>query len=94
MTKRRLQALDFIIAFTDRNRYAPSYQEIADGMGLRSLASVHKMISTLDGIHLDRDPKLARSLKVRPQFVAEYRIRKGGGACPTCGSMFPIKATA
>ena len=39
--------IDFLSGFTTRNGYSPSYEEIANGLGLNSLATVHKHITNL-----------------------------------------------
>jgi repressor LexA len=48
LTRRQKQLYDFVSEFVDRNGYSPSYQEIGDGLGLSSLATVHKHISNLE----------------------------------------------
>ena len=48
LTKRQKDVLDFIAKFVDDNGYSPSYEEIAHGLNLASLATVHKHISALD----------------------------------------------
>ena len=48
LTKRQKEVLDFIAGFVDDNGYCPSYEEIARGLELASLATVHKHISVLE----------------------------------------------
>ena len=48
VTKRQKQVLDFVARFIEDNGYSPSYEEIARGLDLASLATVHKHISTLE----------------------------------------------
>lgn len=48
LTKRQKQVLDFLVQFQNRNRYAPSFEEIAEGLELTSLATVHKHLQTLE----------------------------------------------
>jgi len=48
LTKRQKQVLDFIAGFVDDNGYCPSFEEIARGLDLASLATVHKHISVLE----------------------------------------------
>ncbi|MGA2483895.1 MAG: transcriptional repressor LexA [Candidatus Acidiferrales bacterium] len=48
LTKRQKEVLDFLVSFETRNGYAPSFEEIAKGVKLTSLATVHKHISTLE----------------------------------------------
>ncbi len=63
ITKRQRQVYDFISEFVQRNNYTPSYQEIGDGLGLSSLATVHKHITNLEkkGL-LSRDYNRSRSI--------------------------------
>lgn len=74
LTRRQKQVLDFIATFLDENGYSPSYEEIAHGLGLASLATVHKHISALDAKHyLKRGVNQSRSLDVSPKFYQEQR---------------------
>ena len=43
VTRRQKEVLDFLESFVMRNGYSPSFEEIARGMGLKSLATVHKL---------------------------------------------------
>jgi len=45
--KRQRQILDFINQYTQRNGYAPTLTEIASALGLRSLATVHEHLETM-----------------------------------------------
>ena len=67
ITKRQRQVYDFIADFVQRNQFTPSYQEIGDGLGLSSLATVHKHISNLEkkGL-LNRDYNRSRSIDLLP----------------------------
>lgn len=47
VTRRQREVLDFIQEFIAVKRYSPSFQEIAQGVHLKSLATVHKHISNL-----------------------------------------------
>lgn len=48
-TKRQLDAYEFIVAFTAEHRHAPSYDEIALGLGLASKSNTHRMVQALVG---------------------------------------------
>src|SRR5579862_6129307 len=48
ITKRQRQVYDFISSFVQSNGYSPSFEEIGEGLGLSSLATVHKHISNLE----------------------------------------------
>ncbi|MFY9746203.1 MAG: hypothetical protein WAK25_07955 [Acidobacteriaceae bacterium] len=47
ITRRQKEVLDFISGFVQKNGYSPSFEEIARGLDLRSLATVHKHITNL-----------------------------------------------
>lgn len=54
---------DFISEFVQKNGYSPSFDEIRIGMGLNSLATVHKHISNLEKKSLlTRDYNRSRSI--------------------------------
>jgi repressor LexA len=48
LTKRQKEVLNFLVNFENKNGYSPSFEEIAKGMRLSSLATVHKHLSTLE----------------------------------------------
>ena len=48
VTRRQKEIIDFLETFVARNGYSPSFEEIARGMGLKSLATVHKHITNLE----------------------------------------------
>ena len=67
LTKRQRQVYDFIAEFVQGKGYSPSFEEIGDGLGLSSLATVHKHITNLEkkGL-LRRDYNRSRSIDVLP----------------------------
>ncbi len=74
LTKRQKQVLDFIAGFVDDNGYCPSYEEIAGGLGLASLATVHKHISVLETKnYLKRGFNQSRSIELTPRYLQEQR---------------------
>jgi repressor LexA len=74
LTKRQKQVLDFISGFVDDHGYCPSYEEIARGLELASLATVHKHISVLEAkSYLKRGFNQSRSLELTPKYVQEQR---------------------
>src|SRR6266478_6569878 len=74
VTKRQKQVLDFVATFVDENGYSPSYEEIARGLNLASLATVHKHISTLETKqYLKRGFNQSRSLDLGPKYIQGYR---------------------
>ncbi len=67
ITRRQKEVLDFLETFSIRNGYAPTFQEIARALALKSLATVHKHISNLEkkGL-LNREHNRSRSIDVLP----------------------------
>src|ERR1700758_4890028 len=67
ITKRQRQGCHFIAHFVQRNNFPPSFQEIGSGLGLNSLATVHKHITNLEkkGL-LNRDYNRSRSIDLLP----------------------------
>jgi len=67
ITKRQRQLYDFISEFVQKNGYSPSFDEIREGMGLNSLATVHKHVTNLEkkGL-LTRDYNRSRSIDLVP----------------------------
>ena len=77
LTKRQKQVLDFIAGFVEDNGYCPSYEEIARGLELASLATVHKHISVLESkSYLKRGFNQSRSLELAPKYLQEHRRAK------------------
>jgi repressor LexA len=67
ITRRQRQVYDFISDFVQSRGYSPSFEEIGEGLGLSSLATVHKHVSNLEqkGL-LRRDYNRSRSIDVLP----------------------------
>lgn len=63
LTRRQKQVYDFLAGFVEEHGYSPSFEEIGEGLGLSSLATVHKHISNLEekGL-LKRDYNRSRSI--------------------------------
>src|SRR5512132_3042831 len=77
LTKRQKQVLDFIAGFVDEHGYCPSYEEIARGLELASLATVHKHISVLESkSYLKRGFNQSRSLELTAKYLQEQRRPK------------------
>jgi len=80
LTRRQKEVLDFIASFVDRKGYCPSYEEIASGLQLASLATVHKHIQTLQTKqYLTRGFNQSRSLELSPSYLREYRNERSSG---------------
>ena len=68
ITRRQKEVIDFLSSFTTKNGYSPSYEEIAAGLGLNSLATVHKHVTNLQNKGmLQRAHNRSRSIDVIPQ---------------------------
>ncbi|MDE3104933.1 MAG: transcriptional repressor LexA [Acidobacteriota bacterium] len=92
ITRRQKEVLDFLSSFTQKNGYSPSYEEIANGLGLSSLATVHKHITNLQkkGL-LQRAHNRSRSIDVLPQ----RSVRRAAERLPMLGRIAagrPIEA--
>ena len=63
LTRRQKQVYDFLAGFVEEHGYSPSFEEIGEGLGLSSLATVHKHVSNLEqkGL-LKRDYNRSRSI--------------------------------
>jgi repressor LexA len=74
LTKRQKDVLDFIADFVEENGYSPSYEELAQGLKLASLATVHKHIQALESRnYLRRLFNQSRSLEVSAKYTQERR---------------------
>jgi repressor LexA len=86
LTKRQKQVLDFIAGFIDENGFCPSYEEIARGLQLASLATVHKHISVLESkSYLKRGFNQSRSLELAPRYLQEQRRGRPVAEIPLLG---------
>jgi len=101
ITKRQKQVLDYIATFIEENRYSPSYEEIARGLALASLATVHKHIAALETKHyLKRGFNQSRSLDLTLKYYQEVRRRapsSSGLDVPLLGRIaagMPVEALA
>lgn len=75
LTKRQREALDFISSFLSENEYSPSFEEIAEGLGLASIATVHKHLTSLESKgYLKRGFNQSRALELTPKYFREQRM--------------------
>jgi len=78
LTERQRRVMDFIAGFLRDQGYSPSFQEIADGVGLNSIATVHKHVATLERKgFLKRGHNQSRSLEPSVRYVQEFRKQRG-----------------
>jgi len=76
LTPRQKEVLDFLVEYTERNGFSPSFEEIAAGLQLASLATVHKHITALEQKgYLKRRYNESRSIEVSPEYRMAERER-------------------
>lgn len=82
ITRRQKEVLDFLTSFTQRNGYSPSYEEMAQGLGLNSLATVHKHVTNLQNKGLlQRAHNRSRSIDV----LSPRTAKRSGDRLPLMG---------
>lgn len=78
LTRRQSDVLEFIRRYIASKGYAPTLQEIGLGLGLSSLATVHKHLTSLrDKGYIERHWNQSRSMLP-------------SGLCPTCGQAVKV----
>ena len=87
LTRRQKQVYDFLAGFVEEHGYSPSFEEIGEGLGLSSLATVHKHVSNLEGKGLlKRDYNRSRSIDlVKPKGRARQAV-----AATSAGLTLPL----
>lgn len=88
LTKRQKEVLDFLVGFSNKQGYSPSFEEIAKALRLTSLATVHKHISTLERKgFIRRGYNQSRSIEVvqLPKSVREQVIERHSTELPMAG---------
>ena len=96
ITRRQRQVYDFLATFIEKHGYSPSFEEIGDGLGLTSLATVHKHISNLaeKGL-IKRQENRSRSIDVMPVRTRVRQRLSDESALPLMGRIAagqPIEA--
>jgi repressor LexA len=75
VTRRQKEVVDFIVNFVQRKGYSPSYEEMAHGLGLKSLATVHKHVTNLQNKGLlQREHNRSRSIDILPQRIRSRSV--------------------
>lgn len=93
VTRRQKEVLDFISGFEQRNGYSPSFEEIARGLDLKSLATVHKHLTNLESKGLlRRAHNRSRSLEVIPP-QSKTRIIESFPLMGRISAGFPVEAS-
>lgn len=88
LTKRQKQVLDYLVTFLNKRGYSPSFEEIAHGLKLTSLATVHKHLSTLEKKgYVRRGYNQSRSIEVTqlPKPVRTQVIERHSASLPLVG---------
>jgi repressor LexA len=88
LTKRQKEVLDFLVTFTNKNGYSPSFEEIGRALKLTSLATVHKHINTLERKgFIRRGYNQSRSIEVTqlPKPIREQVIERHVLELPLAG---------
>jgi repressor LexA len=88
LTKRQKQVLDFLVGFLNKRGYSPSYEEMAKSLGLASLATVHKHLTTLERKgFIRRGHNRSRSVEIihLPQPVREEVLGRQAIELPLVG---------
>jgi repressor LexA len=100
LTRRQKEVMEFLARFIEKHGYSPSYEEIAGGLGLASLATVHKHIQSLEAKqYLKRSYNHSRSLEVGDRYMKEEQARRPEqtGTIPLLGRIAagaPVEAIA
>ena len=77
LTRRQKEVMDFLHGFIQKHGYSPSYDEIATGLSLASLATVHKHIQALEAKqYLSRSYNHSRSLEIGERYFTEEKARQ------------------
>jgi len=85
LTRRQKEVIDFLDNFIRSNGYSPSFEEIAEGLGLASIATVHKHLTALESKgYLKRSYNQSRALDISNKYYRERRMhqREAQAAAP------------
>lgn len=87
LTRRQKEVMDFLSSFIEKHGYSPSYEEIATGLELASLATVHKHIQALEAKqYVRRSYNHSRSLEIGERYLNEEKARRP----PSSGGLIPL----
>lgn len=88
LTPRQKQVLDYIVGYVDEHGYSPSFEELAAGLKLASLATIHKHITALEQKgYLTRRYNESRSIEVSAEYKRVEAERLAGQGIPTTGGI-------
>ena len=95
LTRRQKDVLDFLIDFIETKGYSPSYEEMAAGLKLASLATVHKHVSALEAKnYVRRGFNQSRSLEISQKYLNEWRRQRTQPSAPDMPLLGRIAAGA
>ncbi|MGH9492713.1 MAG: transcriptional repressor LexA [Terriglobales bacterium] len=88
LTRRQRQLYEFIGNFVQAHGYSPSFEEIRAGLGLNSLATVHKHVTNLEkkGL-LHRDANRSRSIDL---LAPRGKMKQAMAAAASAASSLPM----
>jgi repressor LexA len=93
LTKRQREILNYLTLYTERNGYAPSFEEIAENFSYNSLATVHEHLSNLERKgFIKRSYNESRAIEILPSELVPKAIE-----LPLLGAVaagVPIEAVA
>jgi repressor LexA len=77
LTKRQREVYMYLVNYIDLNGYSPSLREVGDGLGLKSLATVHRHLRNLDSKGLiQRDHHQSRSIEIVPSGRVDRTVAR------------------
>lgn len=88
MTRREMEAFNFIDRYRAKHGLAPSYQEMADALGLASKSGVHRLVLQLEAkgwirVHRHR----ARAIEITRQPLRDAPARP-----MVLGDLYPLES--
>ena len=88
LTRRQRHLYDFIANFVQEHGYSPSFEEIRQGLGLNSLATVHKHVTNLEkkGL-LHRDANRSRSIDL---LAPRGKMKQAMAAAASAANSLPM----
>ncbi|HEX5972912.1 MAG TPA: transcriptional repressor LexA [Gemmatimonadaceae bacterium] len=93
LTKRQREILNYLTLYSERNGYAPSFEEIAENFSYNSLATVHEHLSNLERKgFIKRSYNESRAIEILPSELVPKAIE-----LPLLGAVaagVPIEAVA
>jgi repressor LexA len=84
LTFKQARVRDFLVSFATERGYSPSYKEIGDALGMRSIGTVAKYVSAL---------KKKGAIKNRPSRSRSIEVFSLPGikvSCPHCQNEFRL----